>query len=94
MNCKDDATALRVTRRLPKQFEPDAARKLLVTAAARKHTVVVHQLLQLQSMQPHIDPPTLEAMLRPLTAFSIQHSPTQQVACRTCAHARGLLTLS
>jgi hypothetical protein len=84
MNCSDADTAAAVTRCLPEQLQPAAARKLLITAAVRKHTVVLREMRELQSVQQHIDTTTLESMLGPL----VPYGDCIQLLCQLPAAAR------
>jgi hypothetical protein len=77
LNCKHQATATTVichlpipaasaARRMPQLLEPDVARKLLVTAATRRHVTAVHKMItyqQLGYMKQHIDAATLQVLL-------------------------------
>uniref|UniRef100_A0A383VKT1 Uncharacterized protein n=1 Tax=Tetradesmus obliquus TaxID=3088 RepID=A0A383VKT1_TETOB len=55
--------AAATTRGMTALLQPDVARKLLLTAAARQHTVAVHHMVNLEVMQQHINEDTLEGML-------------------------------
>ncbi|KAF6258854.1 hypothetical protein COO60DRAFT_1075045 [Scenedesmus sp. NREL 46B-D3] len=68
MNCSNPATAAAAASHLPEELEAGAARRLLLTAAARQHTEAVQQMTDLPFMQQHIDADTLEAVLRQLLA--------------------------
>jgi hypothetical protein len=52
----------------PAAHAPDAARKLLLTAATRGHTKAVHRLLQCHPVQQHLDAATVENMIAPRIA--------------------------
>jgi hypothetical protein len=58
-------TAASVASSLPELLEPDVARRLLVTAATRRHVAAVQQMThqQLGYMKQHVDAATLEAVL-------------------------------
>jgi hypothetical protein len=68
MNCSSPATAAAAARRLPENFTPEVARKLLLTAATRQHTEVLEMMIKLPAVQQHIDVPTLEPVLQLLIA--------------------------
>jgi hypothetical protein len=70
LNCSNSATAEAGVRHLPEQLEAGAARKLLLTAAARQHTGSVRSMLSLPGMQQHIDADTLMTMLVQLLPHS------------------------
>jgi hypothetical protein len=63
MNCSNPGTAEAAAYRIPDQIEPAAARKLLLTAAARQHTAAVQHMIGLPVLQQHVDADTLEATL-------------------------------
>jgi hypothetical protein len=69
MNCTNPETSAAVLRRLPEKMETEAARKLLLTAAVRRHAVTAQHMLQLPAMMQHIDTATVEAMLLPLLPY-------------------------
>jgi hypothetical protein len=66
VNCSNSATAAAGVRHLPEQLDAGAARKLLLTAAARQHTEAVQYMLRVPGMQQHIDAETLRTMLMQL----------------------------
>jgi hypothetical protein len=66
MNCTKHEPAGAAVFHIPEQIEPDTARKLLLTAAARHHILTLRDMLMLANMQQLINPPTLEGMLLPL----------------------------
>jgi hypothetical protein len=71
-NCKEDtAAAAAAAQRLPAQLDADVARKLLTTAAQRWHAAaVLHMAGHVackDSIQQHIDAPTLETVLLHMT---------------------------
>lgn len=84
MNCRKPETAAAVLRCLPQQLEPEAARKLLLTAAVRRHADVALQALQLQSLQQHIDTAAAEAMLLHL----LSHGECVVALCKLPAAAQ------
>ncbi|KAF6246110.1 hypothetical protein COO60DRAFT_1242830 [Scenedesmus sp. NREL 46B-D3] len=77
MNCSDPASAEAVVHRLPAQLERGMAHKLLLAAAALKHTAAMQQMLRLAAMQRHADAALVEAMLSQLLA----HQESVQQLC-------------
>jgi hypothetical protein len=70
-NCKEDPAATAAAQRLPAQLNADVARKLLTTAAQRWHAAAVLHMAGhgacKDSIQQHIDAPTLEIVLLHMT---------------------------
>jgi hypothetical protein len=64
------ATAAAALQRMPSLVEPDAARRLFVTAAVRKHAEALQHLSALAAMQQHVDSATIETVLRQLVAHA------------------------
>jgi hypothetical protein len=64
------ATAAAALQRLPSLVEPDAACRLLVTAAVRQHAAALQHMSSLAAMQQHVNGATIETVLRQLVVHA------------------------
>jgi hypothetical protein len=84
MNCSNPSTVKAAAHQLPEQLDASAARKLLLTAAARQHTVAVQQMIGLPVAVQHIDATTLEGMIAQL----LPHAGCLELLCAMPAAAQ------
>jgi hypothetical protein len=88
MNSSSHAVAEAVAHHVPAELEPETVRRLLVTAAARRHDRAVQHLTNLAVVTQQLDTPTIVSTLQELVAAASQQtSQSEWLLCieRVCA---------